>query len=63
MLEALNNASCGQRCVVGSGGKSVGASMFSKLPVWDMSLIRKCHDWTIEMHAVAWQAAIALHDI
>ena len=24
VLEQLNNVSCGQRCVVGSGGKSVG---------------------------------------
>ena len=27
MLEKLNNVSCGQRCVVGSGGKSVGEAL------------------------------------
>jgi hypothetical protein len=26
VLERLNNVSCGNRCAVGSGGKSVGAS-------------------------------------
>ena len=27
VLEKLNNVSCGQRCVVGSGGKSVGEGL------------------------------------